>query len=58
VDVERESALAHEFAVSHLPSLHLWLDGCYHAAIAVGNSPEALQRAVAEALRAPAQEAP
>lgn len=58
VDAETESALVHEFGISHLPSLHLFCDGCYHAPIEAGNTVETLLRAIARALRAPAQEAP
>jgi len=58
VDVERNMALAREFEVFHLPALHLFVDGEYHAEIQCEARLPALLEALDAARRAEAQEAP
>ncbi len=58
VDVQRDTALAREFEVFHLPSMFLFQNGRYHAPLHSHATPDALQRQIALALAQPAQEAP
>lgn len=58
VDAAAQAALAREFEVFHLPSLHLYVDGRYHAPLQCELTREALRAAVARAVCAPAAEAP
>jgi thioredoxin-like negative regulator of GroEL len=58
VDAQRDTALAREFEVFHLPAMFLFQDGEYHCELHSPAQPEALQRNVARALAQPAQEAP
>ncbi len=58
VDVEENMALAREFGIFHLPSLHLYVDGEYHAELQCEARLPAVVAAI-EALQAAApQEAP
>jgi len=58
VDVEQNMALAREFEVFHLPALHLFVDGEYHAEIQCEARLPSLRDALDAALRAEAREAP
>lgn len=58
VDAQRDTALVHEFEVFHLPSLFLFKDGHFHCALHSPASAAALRLHIAQALIAPAQEAP
>lgn len=58
VDVERDSGLAREMEIFHLPALFLYHNGNYHAALQCEARLEVFTRAVESALRAPAQEHP
>ncbi len=58
VDAAEQAALAREFEVFHLPALHLFIDGRYHAPLSCELTAGALRDAVAAAAAAPAVEAP
>lgn len=58
IDAHDNAALASEYEVFHLPSLFLFRDGQYHAALACEARPAAFIATVQECLRRPAQEAP
>jgi thioredoxin-like negative regulator of GroEL len=58
VDAAAQAALAREFEVFHLPALHLYIDGRYHAPLLCELTSDALRAAVARAASAPAAEAP
>jgi len=58
VDVEQNMALAREFEIFHLPALHLFVDGEYHAEIQCEARLPALTATLDAALRAEAREAP
>ena len=58
VDAEREMGLVREFEVFHLPSLFLFIDGCYHAPIHAEATPSALLAAIVNAAALPAEAAP
>ncbi len=58
VDVEQNMALAREFDIFHLPSLHLYVDGEYHAELQSEARLPKLQAAIAAALAAGPREAP
>lgn len=58
VDVREATALARAFDVFHLPTLFLYRDGRFHAVLQSEVTAQALQRAIAAALAAPAQEEP
>jgi thioredoxin-like negative regulator of GroEL len=58
VDAAAQAALAREFEVFHLPALHLYIDGRYHAPVQCELTADALRAAVARAACAPAVEAP
>ena len=58
VDVEQNMALAREFDIFHLPSLHLYVDGEYHAELQSEARLPKLQAAIATALSAGPREAP
>ncbi len=58
IDAAEQAGLAREFEVFHLPALHLFIDGRYHAPINCELTVAALRTAVAAAMAAPAVEAP
>ena len=58
VDAAAQAALAREFEVFHLPALHLYKDGQYHAPLNTEMTATAVRAAVAVAAAAPAREAP
>lgn len=58
VDAQRDTALAREFEVFHLPSLFLFRGGQFHCELHSPPLPAELRRRVREALRRPAEEAP
>ncbi len=58
VDVQQCMALARSFDIFHLPTLFLYRDGHFHAVLEAEITPDALQRAIADALARPAQEEP
>jgi thioredoxin 1 len=58
IDAAAQAALAREFDVFHLPAMHLFVDGRYHAPLQCELTAEALRGAVARAACAPAVEAP
>ncbi len=58
VDAAEQAALVREFEVFHLPALHLFIDGRYHAPLSCELTEPALRAAVAAAAAAPAVEAP
>ncbi len=58
VDAQRDGALVREFEVFHLPSLFLYKEGNYHAALHCAPLPGELQATIEHSLVQPAQEAP
>jgi thioredoxin-like negative regulator of GroEL len=58
VDAGEQAALAREFEVFHLPALHLYIDGRYHAPLSSELTAPALRAAVSAAAAAPAVEPP
>lgn len=58
IDAAAQAALAREFEVFHLPALHLYVDGRYHAPLQCELTDAALRSAVARLARGPAVEAP
>lgn len=58
VDASAQAALAREFDVFHLPALHLYKDGQYHAPVECELTQRAVRAAIGEAAAAPAHEAP
>jgi thioredoxin-like negative regulator of GroEL len=58
VDAQRDTGLAREFEVFHLPSLFLFQDGQFHCELHSPPLPAELRRRIHEALRRPAEEAP
>lgn len=58
IDTAAQAALAREFDVFHLPAMHLYIDGRYHAPLHCELTTEALRAAVVRAACAPAAEAP
>ncbi len=58
VDVERDTGLAREFEVFHLPALFVYHDGEFHGELQCEARPAAIRAAVAALLQRPAQEAP
>lgn len=58
VDAGISPALANEFEIFHLPSLFLYHRGRFHSRLQCEARLPALERAVEEALRHPAEEAP
>ena len=58
VDVQQSMGLARAYEVFHLPSLFLFVDGAFHAALPCEISADKLQHAVDAALALPAEEEP
>lgn len=58
VDVQKSTALAHEYEVFHLPSLFLFVDGRFHAPLHGEPVPVKFANAIDQALGAPAHEEP
>lgn len=58
VDAQKQAALAREFEVFHLPALHLFVDGRYHAPVLCELAAAAVQAALGQAVAGPAVEAP
>lgn len=58
VDVQRSTGLARQYDVFHLPTLFLYRDGQFHAALESEATSVALRRAVAGARAQPPQEEP
>jgi thioredoxin-like negative regulator of GroEL len=58
VDAQEQAALAREFEVFHLPALHLYLDGRYHAPVLCPLAEAAVRTAVGQVIADPAVEAP
>lgn len=58
VDAQEQAALTREFEVFHLPALHLFVDGCYHAPLLCELAAAAVRSALGQALAGPAVEAP
>jgi thioredoxin-like negative regulator of GroEL len=58
VDAQRDTALAREFEVFHLPSMFLFRDGHFHCQLHSTPVAAELRRQVAQALAKPAEEAP
>jgi thiol-disulfide isomerase/thioredoxin len=58
VDAERDLALAREFAVFHLPSMFLYVDGEYHCELQAEARGPAIAAAIEAAMARPAEEAP
>ena len=57
-DLERDSALAAEFEVFHLPSIYLYIDGHFHCEIQCEANLDKLEHFIAEAVKQPPQEQP
>lgn len=58
VDAQRDTALAREFEIFHLPSLFLYREGHYHCALQAQATQEAVLTAIDRALALPPEEAP
>lgn len=58
VDAQIEMGLTREFEIFHLPALFLFANGEFHSELRCEATPGAIHRAVLDALREPAQEAP
>lgn len=58
VDVQKSTALAHAYEVFHLPSLFVFVDGCYHAPLSAESAPAAMLSALDDLLAQPAHEEP
>ena len=58
VDVSEATGVARYFGIFHLPTLYLYRDGQFHAELQCEARPEAIRRAVQQALVAPAQDEP
>jgi thioredoxin 1 len=58
VDAQEQAALTREFEVFHLPALHLFVDGRYHAPVLCELAAAAVQAALGQAVAGPAVEAP
>lgn len=58
VDVQQCMALARAYDIFHLPALHVFVDGVYHAPLHGEPTPGKLREALAAALAGPAQEEP
>ena len=58
INAQQEMGLTREFEVFHLPALFLFHNGDFHAGISAEARPEAIERAVIEALRQAPKEAP
>jgi thioredoxin-like negative regulator of GroEL len=58
VDIEKESALAHELELFHLPALYLYTNGQFHCELQAEASLSKLEQAVQTALQAPPSEQP
>ena len=58
VDVERDTALAHEFGLFHLPALFLYLNGRFHCEFQSAARMEDLYASLTAAMGSPPQETP
>lgn len=58
VDVSEATGVARYFGIFHLPTIYLYRDGQFHAELQCAAQPEAIRRAVAQGLLAPAQDEP
>lgn len=58
VDVQRSAALAHAYEVFHLPSLFVFVDGQYHAALHAESAPLPMRAELENLLAQTAQEEP
>ena len=58
IDAQRESSLASEFEVFHLPTLFLFFDGQFHCELLAEAHPKAIVEAARAALKQPPSEAP
>ena len=58
VDIQIATALANEYAVFHLPSLFVFIDGIFHAPIHAEAIPSLLDNAIRNALNQTAHEEP
>jgi thioredoxin 1 len=58
VDAQRSTALAHAYEVFHLPSLFVFVNGHFHAALQAEAAPASLQAALKSLLAEPAHEEP
>jgi thioredoxin 1 len=58
IDVQKSTGLARAYEVFHLPSLFVFVDGCYHAPLQAEAAPGPMQAALQKLLSLPAQEEP
>lgn len=58
VDVQHSMGLAHQYEIFHLPSLFLFVNGHFHAALHSEVTPLKIQAAIVQALANPAEEEP
>ncbi len=58
IDTGKDQALAEEFDVFHLPALHLYHNGEYHSEVQCEAKLPSIERAIKQALAAPAQDCP
>ena len=58
VDVAEATGVARYFDIFHLPTIHLYRDGRFHAELQCEARPDAIRHAAQQLLAAPAQEEP
>lgn len=58
VDVSVATGLARYYGIFHLPALHLYRDGAFHAEVQCALHADTLRQTVAQLLQQPAQEEP
>jgi len=58
VDVERDSGLANEYEIFHLPVIHLYKNGHFHCDIQCEAAMDTLETCIEKALSNPAQDLP
>lgn len=58
VDVSEATGIAHYYGIFHLPTIHLYRDGRFHAELQCVAQPDAIRDAARRLLTEPAQEEP
>jgi thioredoxin len=58
VDVSEATGVARYFGIFHLPTIYLYCDGQFHAELQCEARPDAIRKAAARLLSAPAQDEP
>lgn len=58
VDVSEATGVARYYGIFHLPTIHLYRDGHFHAELQCAAQPYAVREAARRLLAAPAQEEP